>query len=257
MANLLSRISLADTAVFTVANSAKIAHMVDLTDKYEHYRRRFREAMEARRLTNEEVATRMDAHAVTVSKLRGGKISLDDEWRARIAAALFMDEKTLFGDDPLPAPTSADIFKPAKKRGRKPANDNSMLTVYGYAAGSSFGHHNSAFQEFEQVPRPPGLMGVESAYALRTRNESMSPRYLPNEILYVNPEQKAKPGDHVIIHVRLHEGHDAETWVKRFDAMTDEDLLVYQYNPAAQMTFKRQYIEYVHRVLPTNELYPA
>ncbi len=55
-----------------------------------------------------------------------------------------------------------------------------------------------------------GAERVESAYALRTRNESMVPRYFPNEILYINPEQTPQGGDHIIIQVQLHESDGIE-----------------------------------------------
>ncbi len=116
MANLMSTSSLANPAVFNLANSAKIGDMIDLADKYEHYRRRFREAMDARNLTNEEMASRLVAHPVTISKMRGGKIELDDEWRARISVALNIDEDKLFGDQTLPAPKPAEIFRAPQAR---------------------------------------------------------------------------------------------------------------------------------------------
>lgn len=257
MANVLSRISLADPAVFVLANSAKMRDMVDLTEKYEHYRRRFRDAMQARGLTNEEMGGRLDAHPVTVSKLRNGSIDLDDEWRARISSALGLDEDEFFGDDPLPAPAASEIFRPLKKRGRKPANDNRVLQVYGFAAGAAQGHRTDGYQVLEEIPRPPGLFGIDDAYALRTRNESMIPRYMPEDILYVNPEQKPKPGDHVIIQIQLFDDTTTETWVKRYDASTTDEIIVYQYNPPAQMRFRREHVRYMHRVLPTNELFPA
>ncbi len=191
--------------------------MVDMSEKYEHYRRRFREAMDARRLTNEELAGRIDAHSVTISKLRSGKIALDDEWRARIATGLKMDEAALFGEEPMPEPAPEEVFRSVTRRGRKPVNDNRMLNVFGFAAASQVGHNVQVLEVVEQVPRPPGLFGVDSAYALRTRNESMVPRYMPDDILYVNPEQNPRPGDHVIIQIQLHDHAGTETWVKRFE----------------------------------------
>lgn len=256
MAKEMSIECLAVPAVSLLANSASVAHMIDLAQKYDHYARRFQAAMDDRNLTNEEMGARLDAHSVTVSKLRTGKIRMDDEWRARVAKALSIDEDVLFGEADLPVPALTDIHRPLRRRGRKSANDNSPLPVYGYAAGAIIGHRNPNAPSYETVPRPPGLFGVESAYALRTRSDSMVPRYLPEEILYVNPEQTPSSGDHVIIHVKHHDGDDAETWVKRYDGETKTEVCVTQYNPQATLTFKRKYVQFIHRVLPPNELFP-
>lgn len=212
--------------------------------------------MDARNLTNDEVAARMEAHPVTVSKLRSGRITLDDEWRARTAQALGLDEDGLYGDEPLPAPAPEEIFRPAKKRGRKPANDNGDLPVYGLAAGSLQGHYVMTTEVIETIPCPPGLAGVEGAYALRVSGESMVPRYFPKEILYLNPQQKIVAGDHVVIQVRHYENSGTETWVKRYDGAAKDEILVSQYNPPARMNFRRQYVQHMHRVLPVNELFP-
>lgn len=231
--------------------------MIDLSKKYEYFSRRLRDAMDARNLTNEEMASRIDSHPVTVSKLRTGRIKMDDEWRARLAAGLSMSEDVLFGDEPLPAPIGGEIFRPIKKRGRKPANDNKDLPVYGLAAGSVQGHHVMTLEVIETVPCPPGLENVPGAYALRTNGESMIPRYFPRDILYVNPVQTVMSGDHVIVQVRHYENSGTETWVKRYDGQTDNEIIVSQYNPSGRMTFRKQYVQSLHRVLPVNELYPA
>lgn len=231
--------------------------MIDLSKKYAHYSERMRQAMDARTITNEELANRIDSHPVTISKLRRGKIQLDDEWRARVAEGLSMAEDILFGEEQLPLPSPAEIFHPLKRRGRKPANDNQTLQVYGLAAGSLTGHLVMTNEAIETIPCPPGLRNVEGAYALRTRGESMSPRYMPGDILYINPNQSVVTGDHVVIQMRKFEGDGTETWIKRYEGVTKDELVVSQYNPAAQMSFRRRYVQSLHRVLPVNELYTS
>jgi len=231
--------------------------MVDLSKKYDHYSRRLRQAMQARNLTNEEMASRTESHPVTISKLRTGRITLDDEWRARMAQGLGMPEEVLFGEGPLPAPSARELFRPLKRRGRKPVNDNSELPVYGLAAGSLQGHYVMTTEVIETVPCPPGLKDVFGAYALRTHGDSMVPRYFPRDILYVNPNQPIVAGDHVVVQVRHAEGAGTETWVKRYDGQNDADVMVSQYNPPGRIVFRRQYVQHLHRVLPVNELYPT
>lgn len=229
--------------------------MVDLSETFAHYRRRFREAFEARNYTNEGFAERIGAHPVTVSKLRSGATNLDDEWRARVAIGLGIPAEILFGTDPLPAPRPEEMFKPLRKRGRKPKAVNDNLPLYGLAAGSATGAHRMMNDPVDEVPCPEGLRDVIGAYVLLTRGESMIPRYFPGDRLYVNPTQRVKPGDHVIIQTRLHDSSGTETWVKRFDGESADEIRVWQYNPPGAMTFKKKYVMHIHRVLPVNELF--
>lgn len=232
--------------------------MSELEAKYAHYRRRFREAMDARRLTNEGLGERVGAHSVTISKLRGGKLQLDDEWRIRIAKALQIDEPVLFGTGALPKPQPHEIYvspkRAAQKKKRLGANDNRMLPVFGMAAGSMAGVHSMDADPMEEVRCPEALVGVFGAYALVTRGESMMPRYFPGDRLYVNPTQALKAGDHVVIQLERYSGAGTETWIKRFDGENETSILVSQYNPPAQMEFRKEFVRYVHRVLTLNEL---
>lgn len=236
--------------------------MIDISRKYEHYRARLTAAMKARKLTNEGMAEKLDAHPVTVSKLRSGATNLDDEWRARASVALGIPEDILFGEGPIPEPRAFEIWQSPKKTAKRAAlnasagaNDNRTIPLYGLAAGSLQGAHNMTSDPIDEVPCPPGLRDVMGAYALRTRGESMVPRYFPHDILYINPHQSVRQGDHVVVQTMLHDGAGTETWVKRFDSETGETLTVSQYNPAAKVEFKKQFVIHMHRVLPINELF--
>lgn len=137
------------------------------------------------------------------------------------------------------------------------ANDPAvpMIPVYGLAAGALTGHHALTSDPIDEVDAPETLRHVVGAYALLTKGESMIPRYFPNDRLYVNPHQAVRPGDHVIVQVRLHDNSGTDTWIKRYDGETGDEILVSQYNPPSQIRFKRKYVTYVHRVLPINELF--
>lgn len=231
--------------------------MTDLENRYKHYRQRLIEAMKARQLTNEELAARMNSHAVTVSKLRNGTLNLNDKWRDETARAIGLDHDILYGDAPMPAPRPNEVFTGGKKRGpkRKLANDNFLVPLYGLAAGGVTGAHTMSTDVIDEIECPKGLIGVVGAYALRTNGESMIPRYYPGDILFVNPNQPVQTGDHVIIQIERFEGAGTETWVKRYDGVTDGTLLVWQYNPAARIEFSRKEVRYIHRIVPPNELH--
>lgn len=233
--------------------------MIDLSRKFEHYQERLRAAMKSRKLTNEGLAEKVDAHSVTISKLRNGTMKLDDEWRARLAEAFNLPEEVLFGEGPLPAPRPFEIWQSPKKAARRraavAASAKPSIHLYGLAAGSVQGALRMTADPIDEVTCPPALMHVVGAYALRTSGESMIPRYFPGDRLYVNPHQRIRPGDHVIVQIMRHDNSGTETWVKRFDAEDAENIYVFQYNPEARMTFKKKYVIHVHRVLPINELF--
>lgn len=244
-------------ALLRLAASANIQPMPDLTERYEHYLSRLRAAIDARNLTNEEIAGRLGVHVVTVSERRSGARPLTDVWRARFAEALQLDEEVLFGADPMPPPRPEEIFRPKKMRGRKPkvpANSNG-IPLFGLAAGSLAGAHSVSAEPVDTVPCPPALADVIGAYALRTRGESMIPRYMPGDLLYVHPHQKKSPGDHVVIQTQRYDGAGTETWIKRYDGERDGNIFAWQYNPPARVDFSRDTVIYVHRVLPVNELF--
>jgi len=233
--------------------------MVDLSKKFEHYQDRLRAAMKSRKLTNEALAEKVDAHSVTISKLRNGTMKLDDEWRARLAEALNLPETVLFGEDPLPSPRPFEIWQSPRKglrqQSRAAARAKQVIQLYGLAAGSKEGALRMTADPIDEVTCPPALEHVMGAYALRTSGESMIPRYFPGDRLYINPHQRVHSGDHVIIQTMRDDNSGTETWVKRFDGEDTENIYVLQYNPEARMAFKKDHVIHMHRVLPINELF--
>ena len=84
----------------------------------------------------------------------------------------------------------------------------------------------------------------------------MEPRYFSGDLIFSHPHKPVRPGDHVVVQVRKDQspGGLTETWIKRFKADTDGEIVTEQYNPRADMRFKRQYVAAMHRVLTVNEL---
>lgn len=241
-----------------VASMASLAPIMDLDSRYQHYRERLRAFMKGRNLTNDIVAEKLgeSTHTVTVSKLRNGKLDLSDRWRSRIADAFNIDHDDLFGFGPLPKPVPSEIVR-RKRRGRKaaiPDKSQAELPIYGWAAGSAAGVETVAPDPVDYISCPPSLLGVDGAYALRTRGESMAPRYFPGEILFVHPHKTLRSGDHVVIQTQRFEGSGTETWVKRFDSQDAENIYASQYNPQAKIVFRKTQVAYIHRVLRADEL---
>lgn len=233
--------------------------MIDLDARYRHYRSRLRDFMKARNLTNDDVAEKLGVHPVTISKLRNGALSLDDEWRARFAESFDTEHDLLFGFEPLPAARPAEIRPPRRGRpraSRPPARQvRSELPMFGWAAGAVAGVETITSEPVEYVPCPPALSDIDEAYALRTRGESMVPRFFPGELVYVHPHKAVKSGDHVVVQTQRFEGSGTETWIKRFDADDEQSIYAAQYNPEGRVTFRKSNVLYVHRVLRPDELF--
>ena len=257
MANILSSQSLAVVALSEIANLAKPVTMTDITQRYRHYASRMDEAMKARKLTNEGLGERIEAHPVTISKLRRNRMSLDDEWRIRVAAGINLPEDVLFGEEPLPAPRSYEIYVSPRKaaKTKAPRQSPTDLPLFGMAAGSAQGYHSMTSDPIDEVPCPPALRNVVGAYALKVRGQSMEPRFFNGTRLYINPHQAVRAGDDVIVQVRNHENSGTETWVKRYEGEDDNSIYVSQYNPAAKMEFRKRFVVHIHRVVPLEELF--
>lgn len=257
MANIMQEKKLADPALFQLATLASVCEMRKIDEKYQHYAERLREAMTSRNLTNEMLAERLGAHPVTVSKLRNGTIKLDDEWRAKIADTMRLDEEVLFSRDALPLPRPEDVVIGARKRGRPStrALAPARIPLYGMAAGSMQGAYSQTSEPIDLILCPPGLSSVSGAYALKTMGTSMVPRYMPGDFLYVHPHQPVKKGDHVVVQMQRHEGAATETWIKLYEGARDDIVIVSQYNPIATIEFRKKFILHMHRVLPPNEIY--
>lgn len=185
MASLLSSKYLAVSPLSVLAASARQLSVMDLTKQYQHYAARLRAYMDERNITGEIASELVGAHTTTIYDLRRGDRKLDDEWRARFAAAFQVDHDVLFGTRPLPAPRSTEIHA-QKRRGRKPAktaNDN--IPHYGLAAGALVGARAVSPDMPGEVPCPPALRDVPGAYALTVTGTSMEPRFFAGTRLFI------------------------------------------------------------------------
>lgn len=213
-----------------------------------------------RNMTMQELADLVGTDASTINKLEKGKTALRETWLRKLSQALDVSSDEILKLQPATAITPRQgraTVQPPRRAEREPAGyvGSGLIPLYGFAAGSLAGEAHILTDVIDEVPAPPALRHVRDAYVLLTRNESMSPRYMPNEPLYIHPHQSVRPGDHVVIQVQMHEGGPIETWIKRFDTETADEIIVSQYNPPSRIIYKKQYVKAVHRVLPPGELF--
>lgn len=100
----------------------------------------------------------------------------------------------------------------------------------------------------------PGLRGARDAYALYVVGSSMEPRYRAGEVVFVHPHRPLRAGDICIVQTTDFEDGDLRGWIKEFVRFTDKGALTRQYNPPAEVEFRRAAIKAMHRVLTPNEI---
>ena len=91
--------------------------------------------------------------------------------------------------------------------------------------------------------RPAWLEGAFDAYAVYNRGHSMEPRYLPGEMLYVNPAEPARPSDFVIVQFK-----DGHAIVKQLVRHGSSALTLRQLNPPDTFDVQLDSVAAIHRI---------
>lgn len=99
------------------------------------------------------------------------------------------------------------------------------------------GHHGMAY-------RPPALMGVEDAFAVRVHDESMVPAFKPGRIVWVHPTRTPFPGDDIVI-----EMIDGQAFLKELVRRTDKHVTCRQWRPEKEIKFERAKIKNMYYVV--------
>jgi phage repressor protein C with HTH and peptisase S24 domain len=108
----------------------------------------------------------------------------------------------------------------------------------------------------ELIRRPPGLLRAKGVFALQISNDSMSPRYEPGEIVFVQ-ERSPIVGDHVIVELYHPDDPDqpGKSFVKKLVRRTGRRIYCTQYNPPKDVEFDAGEVKAIYRVFPNRELF--
>ncbi|MBI3443853.1 MAG: hypothetical protein HY055_00415 [Magnetospirillum sp.] len=105
------------------------------------------------------------------------------------------------------------------------------------------------------VARPPGLVGVNSAFGLIVCFSDMAPRMEVGEWLYVNPDSHAHPGSDVLIEFKQTERCiENIAVVRRLCDYNANSVLVRRYNPSEYEEINNGRIKKIYKILRTQEL---
>ena len=155
---------------------------------------------------------------------------------------------------PLAALISGEVRTSRVKLMRAP-DSAKTLPVQGTAASSTGNGFEISDKVIEYVRRPPGLEGVEEAYAIYVVGDSMAPEHKPGDLRFVHPHRQCRPGDTVIIQTRLYETTPIQAYIKTLVREKPEEIVARQLNPATTMQYKRPQIVAMHKVLTMNDLF--
>lgn len=110
--------------------------------------------------------------------------------------------------------------------------------------------------EIGRVFCPPGLEGVEGAYAVLVYGTSMEPRFKAGETVWINPHLPVRAGDDVIAQI-LTQGSDdrgdVESYIKEFRSKSSKALRLIQHNPdegeEKELEFSSDRVFSVHKIV--------
>lgn len=134
----------------------------------------------------------------------------------------------------------------------KPEFGQRDLPVRGVAAAGTDALFITNGEPHDWALRPPALMGVTDAYAVITAGDSMEPRYLDGEAVYVHPGRRVTRGPHIYVVVQLHpdeEGEAPVALVKKYERQTAKELVLSQYNPPKELRFAIKTVKSIHLII--------
>lgn len=216
-------------------------------------------AVEARRrelgMTQVELARASGQDQRAISKLEVGLTIKPNNWRA-IADALKMPHAEM---EALIDRTAIAAGKPGKMANRRipPAVSANVRAInyaamqrtpiVGRAAAGEPGKLAMMHTEYDTIPTPPELSGVEGGYAVYVYGDSMEPRYFAGELLLVHPHKPVARGDFCI--VQIGSGEDACGYVKQFVSRDSERLRLRQLNPDGGLDFASGDVTAIHKIV--------
>lgn len=132
--------------------------------------------------------------------------------------------------------------------------DDVSVPVRGQIAAGPNGRFIMNGQDIARVFCPPGLEGVEGAYAVQVQGTSGEPRFFNGETAWVHPTARYRQGDDVIVQVMGEDGDDeVYSYIKRFVSESKDTLRLYQYNPGPgeekELEFPRDRVFSIHKVV--------
>lgn len=128
------------------------------------------------------------------------------------------------------------------------------VPVLGIAVGGEDGDFSFNGSEIDRVSRPAALANVVDLFAIYLNNDSMYPAWRENSVIFIAPSRHPSIGDDVVIELKPGGvGEPGEAYLKRLVARGARDITVEQFNPPKTLSFPRDRIKEMWRVVPYEE----
>lgn len=110
-------------------------------------------------------------------------------------------------------------------------------------------------QLIDYARRPPGIAGSKTVFCVYVQGDSMAPWRQPGELVYLNPDRPARPGDYVVVELQGENGEPAPALLKRLVSVSAKELTLEQFNPAKRdIKINRNKVKRIIRVIDWMEL---
>jgi phage repressor protein C with HTH and peptisase S24 domain len=129
------------------------------------------------------------------------------------------------------------------------AGRTTRIPVLGIAVGGEDGMFELNGVVHEVVDGPASLSGVDGAYAVYMRGDSMEPKYEHGQTLFVHPYRPVRPGNYVVVQLS-----DSRAMVKRYLRRTAHEIVIEQLNPRREIALPSDSVASVHLIVVANEL---
>lgn len=129
------------------------------------------------------------------------------------------------------------------------------VPVLGTGVGGSAGDFSLNGQIIDYVRRPPGMVRTRNIFCIFLSGDSMFPRLEHGDMLYINPNRPARPGEDVL--VEMHPSRPAEpgaAYVKQLEAKTPTKLILKQFNPPGKLELPLAKILRISPIMRNKEL---
>lgn len=107
---------------------------------------------------------------------------------------------------------------------------HNVIPLYGTVSAGPGSDITDMGQAIDHIPQPVFVNDRRQAgYACYVAGTSMDPRYLPGEIVYVNPTRPVRRGDYVV--VQYHDGERHHAVLKKLVSIGESSCVLRQLNP--------------------------
>ena len=125
----------------------------------------------------------------------------------------------------------------------------------GVAVGGEDGDFEMNGEVVDYVPRPAAL-AKRDVFAVRVKNDSMEPRFYEGHLLYVDRKRQPGAGDDAVVELwPIEPDRAGRAFIKQLLSKGMATVVVRQFNPPKEITFDREKVKALYRVVPNNELF--